>query len=93
MSAASRNWDEEGHTADAIRDAMLAIGKGVINFDQSRDAAALIIAHVNKFRPAQPNIPAEATPEMIDAGLTTGSRFGRSAMANIWRTMHRAAGR
>jgi len=46
-------------------------------------------------RPTQPasgaEVPAEATPAMVEAGLLTGSRFGPEAMRNIWRTMHAAA--
>lgn len=36
-------------------------------------------------------IPAEATDAMVEAGLTTGTRFGPQAMRNIWRTMYAAA--
>ncbi|KER37251.1 hypothetical protein AL00_06140 [Sphingobium indicum F2] len=53
------NWDEEGHTADAIRDAFLMVGKGVISFDKSLDMAAHVIRHVNRFRP--PATPATST--------------------------------
>jgi hypothetical protein len=31
------------------------------------------------------------TEAMVEAGLTTGARFGPDAMRNIWRTMIRAA--
>lgn len=33
----------------------------------------------------------EATAKMADAALTTGSRFGKPAMHNIWQTMIDAA--
>ena len=36
-------------------------------------------------------VPAEATDAMVEAGLTTGTRFGPQAMRNIWRTMYSAA--
>lgn len=32
-------------------------------------------------------VPAQPTDAMIDAALTTGARFGRAAMVNIWRSM------
>lgn len=36
-------------------------------------------------------VPAQPTDAMIDAALTTGARFGRAAMVNIWRSMLSAA--
>lgn len=36
-------------------------------------------------------VPAFATEEMVEAGLKTGSRYGATAMRNIWREMYMAA--
>lgn len=36
-------------------------------------------------------VPTVATAAMIEAGLTTGNRFGPDAMRNIWRKMYDAA--
>lgn len=36
-------------------------------------------------------IQLKASKAMIEAGLTTGSRFGEKAMAEIWRRMAEAA--
>ncbi len=60
------NWDEVGHTADAVRDAARIVSGKVGSYDASPKSAEMIVAHVAQYRPATEAQQATGKTEAVE---------------------------
>jgi len=84
----SNTTEQACEIADRLENLAVALSDG--GWEKSRRLVYEAIAALRQ-TPSDVMPPREPTDGMLEAALTTGTRFGKPAMRNIWQTMYDAA--